>query len=145
MRFSGIERCLATLVFMIIKSGKVVLMKERTILAIVAGFPYIIERIPCSFIINKGGNVEHLTYPIICHIYVSVCVINEDTHLTHDVIPLCLLFSWNHVSCFVHDGIIAQNQGFSNGGLCHLVNWFFLFSFLQKIDDLRLKFDVLLH
>ena len=62
-------------------------MKERTILAIVAGFPDIIERIPYLLVINKGVNVEHLTYPIVCHIYVGICVINEGTHLSHKIIP----------------------------------------------------------
>ena len=57
------------------------------IIAILARFPGFIERIPCSVVINKGGNVEHFTYPIICHIYIGICVINEGTHLRHDVIP----------------------------------------------------------
>ena len=75
---------------------------------IVARFPGLIERIPCSVVINKGGNVEHLTHPFVCHIYIGICVINEGTHLGHDVIPLCLLFGgderkdWGcHVVCFV--------------------------------------------
>ena len=54
---------------------------------IVARFPSFIERIPCSLVINKGRNVEHLTHPIVCHIDVGICVINEGNHLPHDVIP----------------------------------------------------------
>ena len=57
------------------------------IIAVLARFPGFIERIPCGVVINKGGNVEHFTYPIICHIYIGICVINEGTHLRHDVIP----------------------------------------------------------
>ena len=52
-------------------------MKERAIVAIVAGFPYIIERIPCCFVINEGVNIKHLTYPIKCHIYIGICIIYE--------------------------------------------------------------------
>jgi hypothetical protein len=59
---------------------------------IVARFPRFVERIPCCFVINEGVNIEHLTHPIKCHIYVGICVINEGTHLTHKIIPSRLHF-----------------------------------------------------
>ena len=90
--------------------GEVVLMKEWAVLAIVAGFPYIIERIPCCFVIYKRINVEHLTNPIIGTIYIGICIIHESNHLSHNVIPSCLHFrrEWKHRSDFVHDGIFAR-------------------------------------
>ena len=63
---------------------------------------------PMQCCYQQRGNVEHLTHPFVCHIYIGICVINEGTHLGHDVIPLCLLFGgderkdWGcHVVCFV--------------------------------------------
>lgn len=88
-------------------SGEVI----EVAVTIVARFPSLIERIPCSVVINKGGNVQHLTHPIVCAIDVSVCIIDEDTHLTHDVIPECLLFGRGHVVCFVHTSMMAQIRG----------------------------------
>ena len=63
------------------------LTDSAQVTTIVARFPSIAERIPCDFVINERGNVEHLTNPIVCHIYIGVGVIHEDAHLTHDVIP----------------------------------------------------------
>ena len=91
MRFSGIERCFATLVFMR-KCKESVNNKGVQIIAIVARFPSLIERIPCSFVINKRINVEHLTHPIVGTIYVGISIIDEGTHLPHNVIPSGLHF-----------------------------------------------------
>jgi len=89
--------------FVVNNSGEVVLH----VVTIVARFPSLIERIPCSVVINKGGNVQHLTHPIVCHIYIGICVIDEGTHLGHNVIPLRLLFGRDerenrsgHALCF---------------------------------------------
>ena len=96
-------------------------MKERAIVAIVAGFPCIIERIPCLFVINKGGNIQHLTNPIICHIYVGICIIHEGNHLTHKIIPRLLHFWWKWKD-FAHESKLANFEG-SAKIVWHLSNW----------------------
>ncbi len=91
-------------------SGEVVMVKERAIIRIIARFPAVVKRIPCNLVINKRINIEHFTYPIVCHIYIGICIINEGNHLSHNVIPSCLHFrrKWKHRSGFVHDAIFAQ-------------------------------------
>ena len=96
---------------------------------IVARFPSLVERIPCSVVINKGGNVQHLTYPIVCHIYIGICVINEGAHLGHNVIPLRLLFGGNerkdrscHCLCSF-DSYRIHDLGGSAKNVCRLCNW----------------------
>jgi hypothetical protein len=106
-------------------SGEVVL----EIVTIVAGFPSVVERIPCNVVINEGGDVEHLAYPIVCHIYIGICVINEGTHLPHDVVPCFHVFPDVegldcHLSCVVfHVLIIHDFGGVSTDGVppCQLV------------------------
>ena len=88
------------LVFCILSNN----LEGAKIIAVLARFPGFIEHIPCFFITNKGGTICHLADPIICHIWVSVCIINKSRKLSNSVNKGAIFDEWLelvfHV-CFV--------------------------------------------
>jgi len=63
-------------------------------------------------------------------------IISREHSVKHEVLKFGQVGSGEEV-CFVHTSMMARIQGFRNGGLCHLANWFFYFTFHSYLSTIE--------